>query len=249
MDGRKVSIRRIIGNVIGNLRIKNVNEYIDDFARWAVEAENFIGTSNSYVDKECLIQFKNMKACLPDDLMQLTALKFNDREIELTERNFSMWDKGPSNGGSVHLATVQAARLNLGVTAQVKTTLGSHYGAQHDFVNNIVFSLKNRYVYVNTTGIDEVGISYSGIALDNEGWPMIAEGHEPAVQAYLAWQYSFSKAFQGKLNVGISDRMERRWYDLCAQARGDDELPNPAELEYLGNMMNQLMPLPNKKFF
>ena len=78
---------------------------------------------------------------------------------------------------------------------------------------------------------------------------MIAEGHEPAVQAYLAWQYSFSKAFQGKLNVGISDRMERRWYDLCAQARGDDELPNPAELEYLGNMMNQLMPLPNKKFF
>lgn len=246
MESGKISIKRVIGNVVGNLRLKNVNSHIDDFARWAIEAENFIGTSNSYVHKECLIQFKNMRACIPDDLVQLNAMKYNDMELELSKKNFTMWNKGASNGGSKHLASVPSARLNNGITAQVK----GNTGYQSDFQGNtIVFSMKNRYIYVNTPNIEEVGISYEGVALDKEGWPEIAESHEQAVQQYLMWQYKVADFVNGKISAGVHDRLERRWYDLCAQARGDDELPTPAELEYLGNMMNQLLPLPNKKFF
>jgi hypothetical protein len=250
MEGNKISIKRIIGNVIGNLRLKNVNSVIDDFARWALEAENFIGTANSYIHKECLIQFKGMRAYVPEDVIYINALKYNNYQIELTNKNFTMFNKGASNGGSKHLANVVSARLNTGVTSQVKGSDGVGYNEGNEYVgNNIVFSIKNRYIYVNSKSIEEVGISYEGIALDEEGWPEIAESHEQAVQAYLIWQYKFADYVDGKIPNHVYVTLERRWYDLCGQARGDDELPSPSELEYLGNMMNQLMPLPNKKFF
>ena len=240
MEGNKISIRRIIGNVIGNLRITNVNSCIDDFARWALEAENFIGTTNSYVHKECLIKFKGMKACIPDDVIYINALKHNNYQIELTNKNFTMFNKGASNGGSKHLATVSSAKLNTGVTSQGRTGEG---------INNVVFSIKNRYIYINSKTIEEIGISYEGIALDEEGWPEISETHEQAVQQYLMWQYKTADYVNGKIPHHVYKELEARWYNFCGQARGDDELPSQSEMEYLGNMMNQLMPLPNKKFF
>lgn len=249
-DNQKISIKRIIGNVIGNLGIGNVNHNIDDFARWAVSAEKFIGTSESYIQKECLIQFKNMKACLPDDLIKLRALKYHDHIIEYTMRDFGMFDKGASNGNSVHLASISANRLNNANTAQVKGVKGNTAGIeQESTANALVFNLRNRYVYVNSLDIEEVGIAYEGIAVDKEGWPMISEGHEEAVTSYLMWKYKSIDYFNGKINHHVYKELENRWYWLCGQARGDDELPSPAELEYLANMMNQLLPLPNKKFF
>lgn len=250
MKGSKISIKRIIGNVVGNLGLKNVSQHIDDFARWAVEAENKIGTDNSYEEKECLLQIKNMKTCLPDDLVYLNALKYYDNEIEFSEKNFSMFNKNVSNGGSVHLATIYATKLNNANTSQTNTTTGSSYGVNTEFVNNnLVFSLKNRYIYVNSPEVKEFGISYVGISLDEDGFPLVAESHEDAVAQYLMWKYKSIDYFNGKIPHHVYKELESRWYYLCAQARGDDELPSPPELEYLANMWNQLLPLPNKKFF
>ena len=249
-NSNKISIRRIIGNVVGNLGLKNVSQHIDDFARWAVEAENLIGTSNSYVEKECLIPVKNMKACLPDDLVMLTALKYNDTEIEFSDKNFKMFDKNVTNGGSVHLATIYAAKLNNANTSQTQETTGSSYGVNTEFVtNNLVFSLRNRYIYVNVKDVTEIGISYEGIAIDDEGFPLVAESHELAVAQYLMWKYKSIDYYNGKIPHHVYKELESRWYFLCGQARGNDDMPVPAELEYLSNMWNQLLPLPNKKYF
>ena len=239
MDSDKISIRRIIGDVAGNLGLKSVNQYIDDFARWSVEAENLIGTENSYIHKECLIPVRNMKAALPDDLITLVSLKHYDTEIEFSDKNFSMFNKSASNGGSVHLANISAARLNNANTRQVNS--GS--------TNNLVFSLKNRYIYVNSKDISEIGISYQGVALDKEGFPLIAKSHELAVSHYLMWKCKSVEYYNGKIPHHIYKELESRWYYLCAQARGNDEMPSPAKLEYLANMFNQLLPLPNKKYF
>ena len=181
-----------------------------------------------------------MKACIPDDVIYINALKHNNYQIELTNKNFTMFNKGASNGGSKHLATVSSAKLNTGVTSQGRTGEG---------INNVVFSIKNRYIYINSKTIEEIGISYEGIALDEEGWPEISETHEQAVQQYLMWQYKTADYVNGKIPHHVYKELEARWYNLCGQARGDDELPSQSEMEYLGNMMNQLMPLPNKKFF
>ena len=64
MNNQKVSLYRVIGNVVGNLGIKNVSNHIDDFARWAQDAEIKIGSKNSYRHYECELEIKNKKACL-----------------------------------------------------------------------------------------------------------------------------------------------------------------------------------------
>jgi len=239
MNSDKISIRRIIGDVAGNLGLKSVNQYIDDFARWSVEAENLIGTENSYIHKECLIPVKNMKACLPDDCVSLVSLKHYDTEIEFSDKNFSMFNKSESNGGSVHLASISSAKLNNANTRQANS--GSTY--------NLVFSLKNRYIYVNSKDISEIGISYQGVAIDKEGFPLISKSHELAVSQYLMWRCKSVEYYNGKIPHHVYKELESRWYYLCAQARGNDEMPSPAKLEYLANMFNQLLPLPNKKYF
>ena len=250
MNSDKVSIRRIIGDVAGNLGLKNVNQYIDDFARWSVEAENLIGTDNSYIHKECLLPVKNMKACLPDDLITLSALKYYDTEIEFSDKNFAMFDKGAANGGSVHLATIYASKLNNANTRQTNTATGNNYGVDnYSTSNNLVFTLKNRYVYVNNKDITEFGISYQGVAIDKEGFPLIAKSHELAVSHYLMWKCKSIEYYAGKIPHHVYKELESRWYYLCGQARGNDEMPCPAKLEYLANMFNQLLPLPNKKYF
>jgi len=82
-----------------------------------------------------------------------------------------------------------------------------------------------------------------------EPFPLIAKSHELAVSHYLMWKCKSVDYYNGKIPQHIYKELEGRWYFLCAQARGNDEMPNPAKLEYLANMFNQLLPLPNKKYF
>ena len=59
MNNQKVSLFRIIGNTIGNLGLKTASNHIDDFARWAQEAEMLIGSKNSYKHYECEIEIRS----------------------------------------------------------------------------------------------------------------------------------------------------------------------------------------------
>jgi hypothetical protein len=82
MSSTKVSIQTIIGNVIGNLGIRNVNNVIDDFARWAVDAELKIGSQSSYKRFECEIDVKDRRACLPDNYISLIAVKERHKDYK-----------------------------------------------------------------------------------------------------------------------------------------------------------------------
>jgi hypothetical protein len=88
-----------------------------------------------------------------------------------------------------------------------------------------------------------------GVELDEEGWPMVSDKHEDAVTHYLQFMMISRKYYNGKVPQHVFFNSEKRWKDLCAQARGDDEMPTPDELNYLANMWNQLLPLPNKNLF
>ena len=55
--------------------------------------------------------------------------------------------------------------------------------------------------------------------------------------------------YQGKVPQHVFKNSEQRWFYLCAQARGDDEMPDATEMTYLSNLWNQLVPLPNKNNF
>ena len=79
----KISLNRIIGDVIGNLGLKVTNNIKDDFGRWACEAENKIGSTSSYRHYECELTIRNRKASLPPNFMYLEALKHGNKIINV----------------------------------------------------------------------------------------------------------------------------------------------------------------------
>jgi len=388
---QKVSLNRVIGDVIGNLGLTNTNNIKDDFARWASEALSLIGSRNTAEKFECELVIKNKKAPLPPNFLYVLAVKKGNKFLQTTMRSFTQWDKAktigteeinqsvacehiedtpgvprsenilfsgvfaatevltitftlndcgnvsnkvftyivqagdtindiidffisainsPSigviatltNGGinivgvtpevnytittytdsiagtlsttllqarvpskkatnktkscdipttteSTNLANVGVAKLNNGINRQGSGTdqfLSDAYG---DYITDDVFKIENGCVWFNTFDDDRIGVSYMGVALDNEGWPLIDEIHERAVTAYLMYMYKAREFYAGKLANYVHQELKVNWLRLCSQSRGDDELPDRMEMQYLSNMWNQLLPLPNKEYF
>jgi len=94
-SGVKVSIDRVIGNVMGNLGLKKADDSYDDFARWACDAETKIGSTSSYKRFECELTIKNRKAALPKNFAYLNAIKYGGKIVPTTKRSFRLFNKGP----------------------------------------------------------------------------------------------------------------------------------------------------------
>jgi len=151
---------------------------------------------------------------------------------------------------SSNLANKATHHLNDGMNSDspiLEGVTGNGFG--HGSYTTSKYSISNGYIHFSGLKEGKVGISYMGIQLDEEGWPMIDEVHEDAVTHYLMWQSQWANFTRGKISGQAFQKLEDRWYWLCGQARGDDELPNEDELQYLANAWNQLIPLPNKNFF
>jgi hypothetical protein len=392
MSNNKVSIHTIIGNVIGNLGIRNVNNVIDDFARWAVDAEMKIGSEGAYRRFECELDIKERRACLPDNFITLIAVKKGDNILDMSTQSFKLMNKGAETGvadsnsnfvsgnyqpfdpgapnvlsteffgtyiggeiinltvaanrngtisvntfsyvvvggetlndialafeaqfmavsnlgysvvasGSVlnltandNLTTLQITPFtdSLGGTIEVKVLqnrrLPSSCNVEQGDNNTIrfqsnnlselqlnnlntgssasgdngvnfwgragaftsfasKFTMENGYLYFNQLDDTKVGIAYWGVDLDEEGWPLINELHEDAVTHYLMYMYKARDYYAGKLPQNVYKEMQARWFWLCGQARGDDEMPGETELRQLSNMWAQILPLRNKNFF
>lgn len=231
----KLSVNTIIANVIRELQLKNVGDIYDSMIEWAYEAETLIGSYDTFVRKECEITVKNNRARLPRDLYRFIAFRIGGVFPEITNRDFRLFYKD-----SPHLAThaPQTHSLDLGSSdlSPIK--------------NNIKMSIENGSIHISGVTEETVGgLSYLAFELDEKGYPLIKESHGIAVTAYITWKMTTAAWVRGEIPTSVYSRLENRWYWLCGQARGDDEMPDPKELEYIGNMYRQLLPLPNKNFF
>jgi len=115
--------------------------------------------------------------------------------------------------------------------------------------NNAIFSIINKEIYFNTVESGKVGISYMGVVLDEDGWPMIKSTHVKAVSSYLIYMYKYRDYLSGNVPDYVVTRLDRDWHWECGQARGDDEMPDASELKYLVNQHMQMLPLPSKNNF
>ncbi len=389
----KISIHTIIGNVCGNLGIRNINNVIEDFARWAVDAEMKIGSEGSYRRFECELDIKERRACLPDNFINLIAVKKGSEILDMSTQSFKLMNKGAETGvangnsnfvsgnyqpfdpgapnvlsveflgtyiggetinltvstnrngtitvntfsyivvggdtlndialafeaqfmavsnlgysviasggilnitandnlttlqitpftdslvgtisvqvlqnrrlpsecdpkqspngninfTSPNLAELQLNDLNTGSSAQGNDGL-SYWGRQGwgftAFASK--FTMENGYLYFNQLDNTKVGVAYWGVDLDEEGWPLINQLHEDAVTHYLMYMYKARDYYAGKLPQNVYKEMQARWFWLCGEARGDDEMPSETELRQLSNMWAQILPLRNKNFF
>ncbi|MCK5644642.1 MAG: hypothetical protein KAJ19_27840, partial [Gammaproteobacteria bacterium] len=151
---------------------------------------------------------------------------------------------------SDNLANRNVVKLNTGMISTNRAAGAGYYSFGLDGGNYAnVFAIDNGCIHYNALDGELVGIAYMGIDIDEEGWPLIYWEHEDAVTHYLQFMLISKRYYQGKVPQHVFKNSEQRWFYLCAQARGDDEMPDATEMTYLSNLWNQLVPLPNKNNF
>ena len=136
--------------------------------------------------------------------------------------------------------------------ASIKKTSAVHRGRVGKTDNDSQQRAFRYYVDGNRLNIlhddvSEITINYLAYPTDARGWPMIKEGHETAVAQYIMWQMKLIDFYNGKLPQYITKELEKRWYQLCGKARGDDSMPTSEELKQIGNMWNTLVPITNDR--
>jgi len=91
--------------------------------------------------------------------------------------------------------------------------------------------------------IDEITIVCSSYPVDAKGYPMIKDSHTTAVAQYVMWQHKNIDYINGRLSMYVVKDLEKRWYFLCAKARGDDNMPTSEELKQIGRIWNTMVPI------
>ena len=68
--GKRVSVKRVVANVIRNLDIQDASRNFHNFIEWAFEAERKIGSYKTFVKKTARINVVNKQASLPNDFFK-----------------------------------------------------------------------------------------------------------------------------------------------------------------------------------
>jgi hypothetical protein len=98
------------------------------------------------------------------------------------------------------------------------------------------------YIHFANITSGTVTIAYKALDTDSDGFPTIKQGHEDAVAQYIMWRYKSIEYYEGKIARYIVQDLEKRWYWLCGQARGKDNLPSEAEMKNVASYWNNFIP-------
>ena len=105
------------------------------------------------------------------------------------------------------------------------------------------FYIDGNRINFTTNYTDDVVVTVLAVPLSVEGYPMILQGHEEAVAHYIMWKHKLIGYYAGDVPQYIIKDLERRWYQLCGKARGDDNMPSSIELLKIGKLWNTKIPL------
>ena len=129
--------------------------------------------------------------------------------------------------------------------AEIRRTSAIHRGAVSD--SSLRYYIEGNRLNIKNNKVGEITIVYLEYPTDLRGWPMIKDNHETAVSQYIMWQHKLIEYYNGKLPQYIIKDIEKRWYFLCGQVRGEDEMPTSEELKQIGRMWNTLVPLKSNR--
>tara|TARA_R100001591_G_scaffold101653_1_gene108432 strand:+ start:6720 stop:7376 length:657 start_codon:yes stop_codon:yes gene_type:complete len=204
--GKRVSVKRVVANVIRNMEVPDSARMFHSFVEWAFEAERKIGSYKTFVKKTTSLDIENKQATLPDDFLSLIDAK---------------------RGGSAFDDYLH----------QTSATFPANVDKQN------MFYFTENTINLSTSDISSIDITYYSVDTDSEGFPTIADNHEDAVSAYLMYKYKARDYWNGKLPRAIYIDLERNWSRLCAQARGNDNMPTPIEMKKAAEIWNTLIPI------
>ena len=280
-----ISVNRVFNNVARNLGLNNWIENIDSWAEWAFEAEQYIGSNQTFLEKEITYSDTTAAATatitwtanpthnsnFDNTISNITAtsdfattgdannailtLTYNvhgdvgnqvtlesSGEGKLSAHNLS-GGKERYHANQLRLPDNMVKMLSVRVGDNIITPTSSKYKSKVANTLDRYYVNGNRLNFSSTSYTDDIVITYLAIPMSPEGWPMVKQGHEEAVATYIMWKYKMIDYYAAKVPQYIVKDLERRWYWLCSQSRGNDNMPNSAELLKIGKLWNSKIPI------
>jgi len=105
------------------------------------------------------------------------------------------------------------------------------------------YYLTSGFIQFSSVADSSIQISYIALDTDSDGYPTMEANHEDAVSHYIMYKYKARDYYNQKLPRYIYMDMKQEWSRLCAQARGNDNMPNRNQMRNISKIWNSLIPV------
>ena len=205
-----------VGNILWKVLKQPIVQDLkyEDAAEYAIEYLRLIGSALSFEDKVDKIQLNNYKASLPLNLISLKGIKYSEEEC--------------TSGIAMRYAS-------------------NIYHTNIDNNNNCDFQ---EYTYITqnnviTSAIKDgwLEISYSGIATDEFGYPLIPdnESFKVALEYYIIHRTLEGLWSMGKVTDKVFQYYEQKRHYYSAQATNSMTIKNMDQMETMFNAINRMI--------
>ncbi len=194
------------------------------FKRWAVRADERIGSYYAYKKNICVTTVKDCHAELPCDVVAVLAILIGDYGCDCGTTFNQVLTHVHAVGSVVNSSNGFIIQDNAVICQPLSWEIQD---------NQIVFGQ-------NIDG-QTITIQYLGYQLDAEGWPLVNQNHSDAIGAYIMKKYAERSTFKisdTKKNENEISRLNREWHRLCRHARAEDGDPSPTERAEMVALVN-----------
>lgn len=210
-----ISIKNPIVDAMDSLNVDH-DKFIPKFTRWAVQAENEIGSWFQYVTKRQVLTINNCVACLPDDAVYVEVAVLGDLGTDCG-------DLMANACNAINLPTSTGTSANTFLVVDI----GDNEGLIRGFVN---FTIQNnKMIFEQNLDAQSVTIQYLTPEKDCDGFVMISQNHVLAIKWYIIWMYYYSNNTGNSLEYGKMNKAEQEWHRECSHARAQDSTLTPSD--------------------
>jgi len=213
MTGKTVSIGNILWKVLKQPIVQDLK--YEDAAEYAIEYLRLIGAALSFEDKVQRVKLNNYKGLLPVNLINIKGITYSDHECD---------------GG---IAMRYASNIY-----------------HTDIQNNRDCDVFQEYTYITqnnviTTSIKDgwINISYSALATDEFGYPLIPdnESFKVALEYYIIHRTLEGLWSMGKITDKVFQYYEQKRHYYSAQATNSMQIKNMDQMETMFNALNRMI--------
>lgn len=222
MVDKFVSSKNVLNKLYRDLGLNTeINEA--HVIEWIAEVLEKIGTYSQYKQmKECL-EVVNGIAKLPTNFYKISDLRFNNEQLS--------W----ANNDSYSEYACSACTIKKCCARYTFYISGG----------NIITNLKE--TDINREGDSALCISYLGVPIDSEGYPLVPDDvyFLEACSKYVTYMLDYREWRKGNLADKVINKSETDYLWAVGAAKGSGNTPNAAKLENIKNVWVRLIPRQN----
>ncbi len=238
-SGKTVSVKNVIAKVYRDLDLREEDVFIN-FLEWSAEALEKIGAFTQLESKNADVTISNYRGELPDDLVYLTMVTYNNYPILPTTNTIDPIKIDTSHNTAPQYAFHQA-KIQNAVFVNADTGFeGQNTPYTYDNVN---YKITNGCIKTAIqTGC--LKIVYQAMPTDSEGYPLVPDYVEfkEALYWYINMKYTYSQWRRGEVRDGVYKDASDNWNFYCQQAANKAMIPDLGQLENIKRSYLTLRP-------